>query len=113
MRRIIFAALIVALAACSKDKDVDAPAKLANIQATLQVERVWSADVGGQKVPLRLGLALAVAGERPGTHAELPRGSRLVPGAVISAVHGARGVTGCTLSRSNVSTSACAKLCRP
>jgi outer membrane protein assembly factor BamB len=64
MRRIIFAALIVALAACSKDKDVDAPAKLANIQATLQVERVWSADVGGQKVPLRLGLALAVDGER-------------------------------------------------
>ena len=60
MRRIIFAALIVALAACSKDKDVDAPAKLANIQATLQVARVWSADVGGQKVPLRLGLALAV-----------------------------------------------------
>jgi len=41
---------------------------------------------------------LAVAGERPSTHAELPRGSRLVPGAVISAVHGARGVTGCTLT---------------
>lgn len=64
MRRFIFAALIVALAACSKDKDVDAPAKLANVQATLQVERVWSADVGGQKVPLRLGLGLAVDGDR-------------------------------------------------
>src|ERR1700676_5368205 len=64
MRRFIGIALLLALAACSKDKDVEKPAKLANVQATLRVDRVWSGDVGGAKVPLRLGLALAVDGER-------------------------------------------------
>jgi len=65
MRRFIGIALLLALIACSKDKkDLDKPAKLANVQATLRVEHVWSADVGGAKVPLRLGLALAVEGER-------------------------------------------------
>jgi sarcosine oxidase subunit alpha len=40
---------------------------------------------------------LAVAGASPGAGAALPRGSRLIEGAVIGAVHGARGVKGCTL----------------
>jgi outer membrane protein assembly factor BamB len=66
MRRFIALAMLLALGACSKDKDkeVDTPAKLTNVQATLRVERIWTNDVGGAKVPLRLGLALAVDGER-------------------------------------------------
>jgi outer membrane protein assembly factor BamB len=64
MRRLIVVACLLALAACKNEKDPDRPAKLANLQATLHVDHVWSADVGGAKVPLRLGLALAVDGER-------------------------------------------------
>ena len=64
MRRFIVIACLLALAACSKDKDPDKPAKLVNVQATLRVEHIWSGDVGGAKVPLRLGLALAVEGDR-------------------------------------------------
>jgi outer membrane protein assembly factor BamB len=68
MRRFIFVALVLALAACSKDKDknkdTDTPAKLTDVQASLRVEHIWSADVGGEKVPLRLGLALASDGQR-------------------------------------------------
>jgi outer membrane protein assembly factor BamB len=68
MHRFIFVALVLALAACSKDKDknkdTDTPAKLTDVQASLRVEHLWSADVGGEKVPLRLGLALASDGER-------------------------------------------------
>ena len=64
MRRCIFIALMLALGACSKDKDPDSPAKLTDLQASLRVEHLWSADVGGEKVPLRLGLALASDGER-------------------------------------------------
>ena len=53
------------LAACSKDKDVDQPAKLTNINATLRTERVWTASVADKGAkPLRLGLGLAVDGNR-------------------------------------------------
>ena len=52
---------LVCIAACSKDKSIDQPAKLTPIAATLRVERVWSASVDDKKaVPLRLGLGLAV-----------------------------------------------------
>ena len=64
MRRLIALALLLALGACSKDKDTEAPAKLTNVQETLRVERIWTDNVGGAKVPLRLGLALAVDGDR-------------------------------------------------
>ncbi|HEY5101413.1 MAG TPA: outer membrane protein assembly factor BamB [Steroidobacteraceae bacterium] len=64
MRRLIFIGVLLALGACSKDKDIDTPAKLTDVQATLRVEHIWSANVGGEKVPLRLGLALASDGER-------------------------------------------------
>ena len=53
--------LLIGLAACSKDKSIDQPAKLTPIAATLRVERVWSASVDDKKaVRLRLGLGLAV-----------------------------------------------------
>jgi outer membrane protein assembly factor BamB len=64
MRRFIAVVVLLALVACSKDKDIDKPVKLTNVQATLRVDRIWTDDVGGAKVPLRLGLALAVDGER-------------------------------------------------
>jgi outer membrane protein assembly factor BamB len=58
-------ALLICLAACSKDKSIDQPAKLMPVAATLRVERVWSATVDDKKaVPLRLGLGLAVDGGR-------------------------------------------------
>jgi outer membrane protein assembly factor BamB len=54
-------ALLVCLAACSKDKSIDQPARLMPVAATLRVEHVWSASVDDKKaVPLRLGLGLAV-----------------------------------------------------
>lgn len=64
MRLTVFAIVLLALAACSKDKDIDPPAELTEIQSTLNVERAWSAGVGGDGEALRLGLALAVQGER-------------------------------------------------
>lgn len=58
-------AAVALLAACSKDKDIDTPATLTPINATLKVEHVWSSKVAdkGAKV-LRLGLGLAVEGDR-------------------------------------------------
>jgi outer membrane protein assembly factor BamB len=54
-------ALLAGIAACSKDKAIDQPAKLTPVTATLRVERVWSASVDDKKAaPLRLGLGLAV-----------------------------------------------------
>jgi outer membrane protein assembly factor BamB len=55
------AALLIA-AGCSKDKDVDPPAKLVNFPATLPVKKIWSDGVGGGKkqIVLRLGLGPAV-----------------------------------------------------
>lgn len=54
-------ALLIGIAACSKDKAIDQPAKLTPVTATLRVERVWSASVDDKKaVALRLGLGLAV-----------------------------------------------------
>ena len=59
------AGLLLLVAACSKDKDIDTPAVLTPINATLKVDRVWSASVPdkGAKV-LRLGLGLAAEGNR-------------------------------------------------
>ena len=58
----VLAALCL-LAACSK-KGPDQPAKLAPIKSTLRVERIWSASVGDGGKMLRLGLRLAVQGDR-------------------------------------------------
>ena len=56
-------AVLLLMAACSKDKDIDKPAVLVPFNATLKVERVWTARVAdkGAKV-LRLGLGLATEG---------------------------------------------------
>jgi outer membrane protein assembly factor BamB len=59
-RPIWTAALLVAIAACSKDKAIDQPARLTPVAATLRVERVWSATLDTKKsLPLRLGLGLS------------------------------------------------------
>jgi outer membrane protein assembly factor BamB len=55
------AALLIA-AGCSKDKDVEPPAKLVDFPATLPVKKLWSEGVGGGKkqIKLRLGLGPAI-----------------------------------------------------
>jgi outer membrane protein assembly factor BamB len=66
MRRIlpILPVLLLALvAACTKNKDPDHPAKLVAFPETVKIQKVWSANVGGTKVPLRLGLALDIEGD--------------------------------------------------
>jgi len=64
-RRWLVAGLLLLLVACSKDKDIDQPARLVPFSATLRVQKVWSAKVkdrGAQS--LRLGLGIAVDGDR-------------------------------------------------
>jgi outer membrane protein assembly factor BamB len=63
MPRILPILLLALVAACSKDKDPDRPAKLVAFPETLKIQKVWSENVGGTKVPLRLGLALQVEGD--------------------------------------------------
>jgi len=64
-RRWLAAGALLILAACSKDKDVDQPSKLTDFNATIRAERVWTASVADKGAkPLRLGLGLAVDGNR-------------------------------------------------
>lgn len=61
----VLAASLCLLAACSKNKAPDQPAKLGPIRSTLRVEHIWSASVGDHGAKkLRLGLSLAVEGSR-------------------------------------------------
>jgi len=65
LQRWTMVAAVVFLAACSKDKDIDTPAVLTPINATLKVEHVWSSKVADKNAKvLRLGLGLAVEGDR-------------------------------------------------
>ena len=60
-------ALLVGIAACSsKDKELDKPAKLTPLAATLRVDHAWSASVvdENRQTKLRLGLGLSTDGER-------------------------------------------------
>jgi outer membrane protein assembly factor BamB len=59
------AALLI-IAACSKDKAIDQPAKLTPLpNPSLRVQRIWSASVDDKKaVVLRLGLGVSVADNR-------------------------------------------------
>jgi outer membrane protein assembly factor BamB len=65
LQRWTMVAVLLFMAACSKDKDIDTPAVLTPLSATLKVDHVWSASVPdkGAKV-LRLGLGLALEGNR-------------------------------------------------
>ena len=59
------AAALCLLAACSKNKAPDQPAKLGPIKASLRVQHLWSASVGDHGAKkLRLGLGLALDGSR-------------------------------------------------
>jgi len=63
--RAIAVAAVVLVSACSKDKDIDHPARLVPFNATLRVERAWTASIPDKGAkPLRLGLGLAVEGNR-------------------------------------------------
>jgi len=64
MRRLAFAVALLALAACSKDKEVNPPAELVDFRQTLAVDRVWSAGVGGGEPQLRLGLGATVVDQQ-------------------------------------------------
>ena len=64
-QRCAWLALALLVAACSKDKSIDQPAKLTAFQPTLRVQHEWSATVDDKKaLPLRLGLGLAVDNNR-------------------------------------------------
>lgn len=53
------------VAACnSSNKKADAPTKLEDFKPTAQVQKAWSASVGGGEPKLRLGLGVALDGER-------------------------------------------------
>src|SRR5271169_6307329 len=58
---VALAALLIA-AGCTKDKDVEPPAKLVDFPATLPVKKIWSNNLGGGKkqIVLRLGLGPAL-----------------------------------------------------
>jgi outer membrane protein assembly factor BamB len=61
----VLAAALCLLAACSKNKNPEQPAKLAPIRSSLRVEHIWSASVSDRGAKrLRLGLGLALDGDR-------------------------------------------------
>jgi len=59
-------AVLLLIAACSKDKNVDEPAKLTPLaEPSLRVERVWDGSVKDKGAgPLRLGLGVSIADNR-------------------------------------------------
>ncbi|MBP9593306.1 MAG: PQQ-binding-like beta-propeller repeat protein, partial [Steroidobacteraceae bacterium] len=56
-------AAFAALAGCDKDKEVDPPAELVDLEPSLTVREVWSSGLGGGGEKLRLALGLATDGE--------------------------------------------------
>jgi outer membrane protein assembly factor BamB len=64
MRTLMLAATLLTLVGCSKEKNVQPPAELADFEATLRVERVWNAGVDGDGEILRLGLGVSADAER-------------------------------------------------
>jgi outer membrane protein assembly factor BamB len=59
-RRVLIALAALAVAAgCNKDKTVEPPAELVDLQPTLAVRELWSEGVGGGGEELRLTLGLA------------------------------------------------------
>ncbi len=51
---------LLGLVGCGDDKEVDPPAELVDIQATRNVEQLWSASLGGNSERLRLALRPAI-----------------------------------------------------
>ncbi|HPF25684.1 MAG TPA: outer membrane protein assembly factor BamB [Steroidobacteraceae bacterium] len=64
MNKLTALAALMLLAACSKEKPVDLPSELVDFGQSAKVTRLWSASVGGSDEVLRLGLGIAVQGER-------------------------------------------------
>ena len=60
-RALALVVLLASLVACDKDKNVDPPAELVDIEPTVAVQRVWSTGIGGGGEKLRLALGLAEA----------------------------------------------------
>jgi outer membrane protein assembly factor BamB len=61
----VLAAALCLVAACSKNKNPEQPAKLGPIKSTLRVQHIWSASVADRGAKrLRLGLGLALDGSR-------------------------------------------------
>lgn len=60
----LFVALALAAGCASKKDRVDPPAELVKFKETVKVDHVWSAKVGGANPRLRLGLDVAVDGDR-------------------------------------------------
>ena len=54
-------ALLMIVAGCSKDKDVEPPAKLVDFPVKLPVKKIWGEGVGGGKKQLKLALGLGPA----------------------------------------------------
>jgi outer membrane protein assembly factor BamB len=61
---LVLAGLALVAACNSSNKKPDAPVKLENFKPTAQVQKAWSAGVGGGEPKLRLGLGVALDGER-------------------------------------------------
>lgn len=62
MRKLLLVGLVVLLAACSKDKNVEPPAELVDFKPTINVDQVWSVDMGGGDDVMRYAMAPAVDG---------------------------------------------------
>lgn len=62
-RTLVAVAALGALAACTKDKNVQPPSELVEINSTLAVEELWSTSVGDGAEKLRLALGIAVDGD--------------------------------------------------
>jgi outer membrane protein assembly factor BamB len=65
MKRIVWLlAVALAVAACSKEKEVDPPAELVDFDPVVRIDRVWSASTKGGDDVLRLALRPAVESGR-------------------------------------------------
>jgi outer membrane protein assembly factor BamB len=63
-RLVAVAAMALLAAACDKEKDIAPPAELVDFDATVSIDRVWSANTKGGDDVLRLGLQPAVKDDR-------------------------------------------------
>ena len=69
--------ILLVAAGCSKDKDVEPPAKLVDFPHTLTVHKLWSASVGGGKKQMLLRLGLGPALDKGAVYAASDKGDVL------------------------------------